>query len=128
MITWPASIPGPIMGSQISIGTTVARNRAISGRVDVRQFGSGAPDIIDGTVRIANEDIPAFLVFYEETLNKGINWASAHWLPDWGYSSHAVRILGHPKRTAYGPAYGAFSVKLEIKPAADVWADTGWGT
>jgi hypothetical protein len=128
MILWPTNISPPLNAVNISYGDNSKRRKCESGRTEVRRFGSGSPDICSATFRMLKSDIPNFIEFYEVTSNMGLNWFSADWLSDLGYTSHAARIIGYPKRSAYGTIYNDFSVNLQIKELSTCWPDTLWPT
>ena len=127
MTTWPENLPGPNRTLPIEAGTNTKSRNLQSGRLEVRRFGSGAPDRATVVFRLFNEDVSAFLYFFDRQTNLGVNWFSAAWLPAMGYSDHKARILGRPKRKAAGVHYSDFSATLLIKAADDCpESDTFW--
>lgn len=126
-VTWPETLPGPLASSlRVSAGTNAARRRTQSGRVEVRRFGAGAPDMVDATFRLLHADVAAFRHFHERTCNLGLNWFTAPWLAALGYLEHCARIVGHPRRTGKGTLYSDYACRLAVRPLAEAWADTFW--
>ena len=126
-VAWPETLPGPLASSlRVSAGTNAARRRTQSGRVEVRRFGAGAPDLVDATFHLLHADVAAFRHFHERTCNLGLNWFTAPWLAHLGYLEHCARIVGHPRRTGKGTLYSDYACRLAVRPLAEAWADTFW--
>ena len=127
MVTWPDNIPGPIVDKcAFFFGSTAQQQTWISGRSAFNRFGSGAPDVVSGTIRVLSADVSSFIYLYERVLNFGINWFSASWISSLGYSNSAGRLTGYPRRKFTGSLYSDFSVTIQIKDQWSISADTEW--
>lgn len=128
MVAWPENLPPPLRDNlSTTQGDNAVRRSTQSGRVEVRKFGSGAPDEITCTFRLFGAaEVETFEYFFSHEANLGVNWFSASWLTLLGYAGHAARIVGYPRRTGHGTIYSDYAVTLHVKPSASVRADTEW--
>lgn len=126
MASWPSHIPGPSKAFSITLGTGTVSRKTQSGRTDRRCWGSGFADTISSQVRVPNEHVSDFKEFFEVTLNMGVNWFTADWLPLFGYDNHVAKFGKFPKKKGVGPLYCDYSVTFFILPASQAPADTTW--
>lgn len=143
MAAWPSStLPDPLNeGMSITSGSTVKLRKLESGRNESRRFGDGMPDQLTCTFRLlhsAQYDSPDssttvtinqleyFNDFFDNDLNQGVNWFTADWLTDLGYTSHKARFLGYPKVSGVQGYYYDLQATLLIQRSAWAAADTEW--
>jgi hypothetical protein len=127
MAVYPSTLPMPQKGISITPGNTNVIRETISGRKEIRRMGSGAPDKATVTFRFTWNEWATFKTFFDSTLNLGLNWFSADWIPSLGYSDHKARILGYPKVRATQKYFVDVSATLIIQVNADITTtDTQW--
>lgn len=126
-VTWPETLP-PIERGDLSVTplSNSVRTKKLSGRTEVRTYGSGAWAKGVGTLRLPNDLVATLQSFYARTCNMGLNWFTADWLSTMGYTSHVARFVNYPRRKGKGVFKSDFSVRLLIAPATAVWDDTEW--
>lgn len=126
MAEWPAHLPAPSKAFTITLGTGTVTRKTQSGRTGRACWGSGFPDTITSQVRIMKEHRADFRTFFEVTLNLGLNWFTAYWLPEFGYIDHVAKFGEYPKRKGVGPFYNDYSVKFFVIPSVLCPEDTTW--
>lgn len=99
----------------------------MSGRREVRRFGSGAPDTMSVKWVLTAAELAYLDTFYTTNLNLGTNWFTASWLTTCGYASHAARFLGHYQHRIVTKNLFEISATLIVQTQALVpVADTSW--
>lgn len=98
--TWPESVPGFHRDDCAiqPISTLKVRN-CQDGSKEVRRFGSGAPDVVQGRLKLTTAQFATFTSFYESDCALGTLWFEAGWIQDpLGYAAGYVgRILGYTR-------------------------------
>ncbi len=69
-----------------------------------------------------------FEYFYNRDLGLGVNWFTADWLENLGYTSHIAKIVGYPKLKGKGAIHADYTLTLLIQdaehcPEAVIWPD-----
>lgn len=125
-IEWDSNVPAPDATTVTIVhGDTVAALRMQSGRTDRRRFGDGAPDTMTGTLSLTQAQYTLFQTFFVTTTSVGRDWWTAAWLSFLGYSSHAGRFIGYPKRRRQGAFYTQIDVTVLIQRQdyiSEAWA------
>lgn len=129
MKTWPSTVPAPENDLTIKPGSNLKERKLMSGRREVRRFGSGAPDNMSVKWILSAAELAYFDTFYMSTLNLGTNWFTASWLPTCGYSTHAARFFGHYQQRILNSDLFEITATLIVQTQALVpVADTSWPT
>jgi hypothetical protein len=127
MIAWPSNLPAPVNDPTITPGDTCKRRKLMSGRVEVRRFGDGAPDQLAVVFRFVDDERESFDDWFHWELNLGANWFTADWLEIFGYTEHAARFLGYPRVAGKSPRHWDVSATLLVQKTAWVAVgDTLW--
>ena len=126
MAAWPDSLPAPLRSISVTAGSNMSRQEWQSGRADNRRFGSGAPDRVKVQLRLHYTQIPTFEYWYNRDANMGINWFTADWLANLGYTSHMARLVGYPKLKGKSTVYADYTMTLLVQEAIYCPDDTEW--
>lgn len=128
MAIYPTTLPAPRRQLSGSMASSSRRRVTVSGREETRVFGVQVDDPLQVVFRLRNDEVAAWIAFYEQTANMGLNWASAYWLPWMGYSDHMFRVASYPRRTGQAALYSDYSVMIAVRESALCWPDTTWPT
>jgi hypothetical protein len=133
-VAWPATLPAPQRsGLRIVPNPDVKARLTQSGRKELRRWGKGGGDTITCTLRLWNDhpdhgdQVAIFERLWARDLNFGLNWIDAEWLATvLGYTGYYLRIIGHSPCRSVGGIYTDYSLTVNVKLAAALWADTAW--
>ena len=126
MAIWLSTLPAPEKRLAVEPVDTRTIRDLESGRKEIRNFGSDAPDKVTCIFRLQGSLIDSFNHFYDRDLDSGVNWFAADWLPLMGYPDHKARFLGRPEVVGHYPFYSDVSATLLVQRAVYVPDDVFW--
>lgn len=128
MATWSENLPAPLRVITVNAGSNLYRQEWASGRAENRLFGTNDPDTVKLQLRLSKDKIPVFEDWYNRTANFGINWFTASWLSDLGYTNHKARLIGYPQLKGLTTSYADYTMSILVQESVYCPEDTFWST
>lgn len=127
MITWPESLPKPVLGFGVTVDTAVARTKMDSGRVRQRQRFTRDFRRMTATWKLSDTQYGYFQSIYHHLLHSGADWFSAY-LPmgDGMLRKYTVRFVADTYQAKQDEAtlYWSVSAQLETEDETSPWDAT----